>query len=113
MTAAAAAHAVTATPGTTPATGVWANVSVTTETTGKLRVNGRPLLLGAKGSFHFTPAPNSGSPLDSTVDLAPAATRLRDGGRPVLRVDESRRDTYGNTLTAGTPGPLRTEPRPA
>ncbi|MER5355047.1 hypothetical protein ABT093_32590 [Kitasatospora sp. NPDC002551] len=110
MSAAPGAGSVTATPGTTPANGTWAAVKVTTEAASRLRVDGTAPLLAASGAFHFTS--NSGA-LDSTVALAAADTRLRCDGRPVLLAGDARSDTYGNTLTAASPGRLRTERRPA
>ncbi|MFF7454529.1 hypothetical protein [Kitasatospora sp. NPDC008115] len=110
MTAAPGARSVTATPGTTPANGAWAAVTVTTTAASRLRVDGKPLLLTASGSFHFTS--NSGA-LDATVGLEGAGARLRCDGRPVLLAGDAASDGYGNTLTAADPGRLRTERRPA
>ncbi|MFE2108559.1 hypothetical protein ACFXAF_22250 [Kitasatospora sp. NPDC059463] len=110
MTATPGARSVTAAPGTRPANGVWAAVTVTPRGASRLRVDGRPLLLGASGAFHFT----SGSgALDSSVGLDAAATRLRCDGRPVLLSGDAAADGYGNTLTAADPGRLWTERRPA
>ncbi|MER7705114.1 hypothetical protein ABTX81_19750 [Kitasatospora sp. NPDC097605] len=110
MTATPGARSVTATPGTKPANGAWAAVTVTPEAASRLRVDGKPLLLGASGAFHFTS--NSGA-LDSSVGLTAADTRLRCDGRPVLLTGDATSDSYGNTLTAAEAGRLWTERRPA
>ncbi|MFF3335584.1 hypothetical protein ACFYWX_39655 [Streptomyces sp. NPDC002888] len=111
MTAIGAARTADATPAPQTPAGTWQVTpgQPVTVTAGKLRVDTRPVVLGASCGFAFAPSP-TGSPLPpSTVSANAKNTRLRCDGRPVLLDGDTAQDSYGNTLKATDPGRLRTE----
>jgi hypothetical protein len=100
---------VMATPGVIPyppaTSGSWSSGPIIYKNASKLFVNGNNVTFQAECTFLFngiqTPPP-PGTPVSgsSNVTLSPpSSTKLKESGKSLLRIGDTKSDSYGNTLT--------------
>lgn len=93
--------------------GTWSAGEISLDTDSKLVVSGTAVLHEASCTFTHsggkttsTP-PVEETPWTSSVTLGPSSTKLKAGGRAVILDGDTKQDSYGNTLKAGSSRKLR------